>query len=149
VLCPTPSPIAEQARAAGASIVGEDDLIASIKEGVINFDRLICHRDTNAKLNGARIARILGPKGLMPNTKHGTVVSDIGKAVRGLVGGAEYRERVGVIRLAIGNLSLSPEELARNIKVLIESIKKDSAQMSDKIAKEIHEVVSFSTHPLS
>lgn len=135
--------MAELARTAGAAIVGEDDLIASIKEGKIEFDRLLCARQSAQKLNKAGVGRILGPKGLMPSTKQGTVIDDIARAVKGMVGGSEYRERLGVIRIAIGQLAFTPEELQRNIKVLMESIKKDAAQMSDKISKEIHEVVSF------
>jgi large subunit ribosomal protein L1 len=135
--------MADLALAAGASIVGEDDLLASIKEGEINFDRLLCHRSSVQKLNKASVGRILGPKGLMPSTKLGTVVVNVARGVRGMTGGSEYREKLGVIRLAIGQLTFSPEQLQHNIKALIESVKKDAAQMSDKISKEIHEVVSF------
>lgn len=135
--------MAEQARSAGATIVGEDDLIDRIKEGEIEFDRLLCARQSAQKLNQAGVGRILGPKGLMPNNKQGTVIDDITRAVRGMVGGSEYREKLGVIRLAVGQLAFTPEELQRNIKAVMESIKKDAAQLSDKISKEIHEVVSF------
>ena len=135
--------MAEQARSAGAAIVGEDDLIDRIKEGEIDFDRLLCARQSAQKLNKAGVGRILGPKGLMPNNKQGTMIDDIVRAVRGMVGGSEYREKLGVIRLAIGQLAHTPEELQRNIKTLMQSIKKDAAQMSDKISKEIHEVVRF------
>lgn len=135
--------MAEQARAAGATIVGEDDLIDRIKEGEIEFDRLLCARQSAQKLNKAGVGRILGPKGLMPNAKQGTMIGDIARAVRGMVGGSEYREKLGVIRLAIGQLAFTPEELQHNIRVLIQNVKKDMGQMSDKISKEIHEVVSF------
>ena len=143
VICPTPSPMAERARAAGAAIVGEDDVIESIKQGNIDFDRLLCVRQSAQKLNKAGVGRILGPKGLMPSTKQGTLIDDIARAVKGMVGGSEYRERLGVIRLSIGQLAFTPEELQRNIKAVMASIKKDAAQMSDKISKEIHEVVSL------
>lgn len=132
---------------AGAAIVGEDDLIASIKAGEINFDRFLCVRQSAAKLNTAGIGRILGPKGLMPSVKQGTVIDDIVRAVKGLVGGSEYREKLGVIRLAIGQLAFSPEELQQNIKALMTNVNKDAGRMSDKIAKEIHEVVSFPRKP--
>ena len=135
--------MADLARSAGASIVGEDDLIESIKAGNINFDRLLCSRQSAQKLNTANVGRILGPKGLMPNNKQGTVIDDIARSVRGLVGGSEYREKLGVIRLAVGQLAFSPEQLQRNIRALMDSVKKDIAQMSDKIAKEVHEVVSL------
>lgn len=143
VICPTPSRMAELARAAGASIVGEDDVIDSIKKGDINFDRLLCVRQSAQKLNKAGVGRILGPKGLMPTTKQGTIIDDIVRAVKGMVGGSEYRERLGVIRLAIGQLAFTPEELQRNIKTVMESIKKDMARLSGKLSKEIHEVVSL------
>lgn len=139
--------MADKARNAGAAIVGEDDLLASIKAGEINFDRLLCVRQSAAKLNTANVGRILGPKGLMPSIKQGTMIDDIARAIRGMVGGSEYREKLGVIRLAIGQLAFSPEQLQRNIKALMTNVNKDAREMSDKIAKEIHEVVSFPHYP--
>lgn len=79
----------------------------------------------------------------MPSVKLGTVVKDVAGSVKGMVGGSEYRERLGVIRMAIGQLGFTPEEMQRNVKTFMEQIKKDMAQLSDRINKEIHEVVSF------
>jgi large subunit ribosomal protein L1 len=97
-------------------------------------------------MNKAGLGRLLGPKGLMPSTKTGTVVTNVGITVRNMVGGSEYRERLGVIRMAIGQLGFTPEEMQRNVKSFMDTIKKEMAQMSDRINKEIHEVVLSSTN---
>lgn len=97
------------------------------------------------KMNKAGLGRILGPKGLMPSTKTNTVVKDVGASVTDMVGASEYRERLGVIRMAVGQLGMTPDELARNIKSFIENVKKDMAVLSDRIAKDVHEVVSIRT----
>jgi len=136
----------KEALAAGASLVGEDEVFNKIKEGVVDFDRCICHFDSFQKMNKAGLGRILGPKGLMPSTKTGTVVTQIGATVRDMVGGSEYRERDGVVRLAVGQLGFTPELLQANIKAFMNAVKKDMAQMQDKITKEIHEVVSLSAY---
>jgi len=94
------------------------------------------------------LGRLLGPKGLMPSAKLGTVVKDVAAIVRDMVGGSEYRERLGVVRMAVGQLGFTPEEMQRNIRALVEKVKKDMAQLSDKISKELHEVVSSATYPL-
>jgi large subunit ribosomal protein L1 len=122
-------------------LVGEDEVFDMIKEGKIEFERCICHIDSLQKLNKAALGRILGPRGLMPSQKMGTVVKDVETTVREMVGGSEYRERLGVIRMAIGQLGFSPEEMQKNIKAFMEQVKKDIAQMSDRISKDVHEVV--------
>jgi large subunit ribosomal protein L1 len=142
VIAAPDSKAAEEARAAGAVLVGEDDVFAQIKEGIIEFDRCICHADSLQKMNKAGLGRQLGPKGLMPSTKTGTVVTQVGASVRNMVGGSEYRERLGVIRMAVGQLGFTPEELQRNVKAFMDMVKKDISAMSDRINKEIHEVVS-------
>jgi hypothetical protein len=121
--------------------VGEDEIIAQIKEGIVEFERCICHPDSLPKMNKAGLGRILGPKGLMPSTKLGTVVTNVGATVKNMVGASEYRERDGVVRMAIGQLKFTPEELQKNIKMFMETLKKDIAQLSDRINKEVHEVV--------
>ncbi|KAF2140354.1 uncharacterized protein K452DRAFT_230946 [Aplosporella prunicola CBS 121167] len=140
------SKAAEAARAAGAALVGEEDVFDAVKEGRVDFDRCICHVDSASKMNRAGLGRILGPKGLMPSAKTGTVIKDVATAVKDMVGGAEYRERLGVIRIAIGQLGFTPEEIQRNIKSFVDSLKKDMAILSDRISKEIHEVVLSSTN---
>jgi large subunit ribosomal protein L1 len=146
VICPPDSKYAEAARAAGASLVGEEDIFEAVKDGKIEFDRCICQTDSLDKMNKAGLGRFLGPKGLMPSTKLGTVVKDPAAVLKDLIGGAEYRERLGVIRMAIGQLGFTPEEMRRNIKAFIEAVKKDIAHLSDKINKELAEVVLSSTH---
>jgi large subunit ribosomal protein L1 len=144
VIADPESKAAADARSAGAVLVGEDEIFAQIKEGIVEFDRCICHIDSLQKLNKAGLGRVLGPKGLMPSTKTGTVVTQVGTSVRNMVGASEYRERLGVIRMAVGQLGFTPEEMQKNVKTFMDALKKDLAQMSDRISKEIHEVVS---HP--
>lgn len=127
---------------AGASVVGEDTVFDAVKAGRIDFDRCICHVDSVSKLNAAGVARILGPRGLMPSVKLGTITKDINGMMQGLVGGNEYREKLGVIRCAVGQLGFTPEEMQANIKAFIAEIKKDIVVLSDQIGKDIHEVVS-------
>lgn len=141
VIAPADSKAGQEARSAGATLVGEEEIFAQIQEGVIEFDRCICHIDSLQKLNKAGLGRVLGPKGLMPSTKTGTVVNNIGPTVRNMVGGSEYRERLGVIRMAVGQLGFTPVEMQENIKSFMDSLKKDIAQLSDRASKEIHEVV--------
>jgi large subunit ribosomal protein L1 len=146
VICPPNSKHAEAARAAGATLVGEEDIFEAVKDGKIEFDRCICQTDSLVKMNKAGLGKNLGPRQLMPSAKTGTVVKNVGAAVSELVGGAEYRERLGVVRMAIGQLGFTPEQLQRNIKVFVEAVKKDMAQIRDKINKELAEVVLSSTN---
>ena len=143
VVCPKDSAIAATALKAGAVIVGEEEVFEAVKEGRIKFDRCLCHVDSLPKLLNSGAARMLGPRGLMPSAKLGTVVKDVRTSVGGLVGGSEYREKLGVIRMAVGQLGFSPEEMQSNIKAFIAEVKKDISRLSDKIGKEIHEVVSL------
>lgn len=142
VICPPDSEHAKAARAAGATLVGEDVVFDAVKAGRIEFDRCVCHVNSQQRLNQMGLGRILGPRGLMPSAKLGTVVKDVGNAVKDSVGGSEYRERVGVIRLRVAGLEFTPDEVARNVRAVVEGIKRDAAGMSDRFVKEIHEVVS-------
>lgn len=146
VICPPDSLHAKAAREAGASVVGESDIFDAVKEGKIEFDRCICHADSLPALSKAGVARVLGPRGLMPSAKTGTVVKDISNSVKEMVGASEYRERFGVVRLAVGQLGYTPEQLSRNIKACVEGIRKDINALSDRISKDIHEVVLSSTN---
>ena len=146
VIAAPDSAAAKAASAAGASVVGEDSIFAAVKEGRIDFDRCLCHQDSLPKLAKSGVARILGPRGLMPSAKTGTVVKDVGGSVREMVGGSEYRERLGVVRMAIGQLGFTPEEMQKNIKAFVEGVKRDIAGLSDRISKDIHEVVLSSTN---
>jgi len=146
VICPPDSKHAEAAKAAGATLVGEDEIFEAVKDGRIEFDRCICQTDSLAKMNKAGLGRILGPRGLMPSSKMGTVVKDPALVIKDLVGGAEYKERLGVIRMAVGQLAFTPEQIALNIKTFLDAVKKDMAQLSDRINKELAEVVLSSTN---
>ncbi|KAF2718944.1 ribosomal protein L1 [Polychaeton citri CBS 116435] len=146
VICPPDSVHAKAARAAGATLVGEENVFDAVKAGTIDFDRCICQSDSLPKLAKAGVARILGPRGLMPSAKTGTVVKDVSASVKDMVGASEYRERLGVVRMAVGQLGFTPEEMQRNIRAFIEQVKKDTAALSDRINKEIHEVVLSSSN---
>ncbi|CZS94231.1 probable 50S ribosomal protein L1 [Rhynchosporium agropyri] len=146
VICPPDSKYAKDALAAGATLVGEDEIFEAVKDGKIEFDRCICQLESLEKMNRAGLGRFLGPRGLMPSTKLGTVVKDPANMLKDLIGGAEYRERLGVVRMAIGQLGFTPEEMQRNIKAFIDAMKKDMANLNDKISKELAEVVLSSTN---
>ncbi len=146
VICPSDSKYAEQAKAAGATLVGEEEIFEAVKDGRIEFDRCLCQTDSLDKLNKAGLGRYLGPRGLMPSTKLGTVVKDPAAVLQDLIGGAEYRERLGVVRMAVGQLGFTPEEMQRNVKAFIDAVKKDMAHLSDKVNKELAEVVLSSTN---
>ena len=147
VICPPGSRAEKDAKAAGAEVVGQDDVIESIKAGNINFESCIAHPASVAAMNKAALGRVLGPRGLMPSPKMGTVVENVGAAVRNLRTGSFYRERSGVIRLAIGQLGFSPDELRKNIRAFINQVKKDAFAMSDQMSKEIGEVVRLPGFP--
>jgi len=82
----------------------------------------------------------------MPSAKTGTVVTNVGESVKNMVGASEYRERLGVVRMAVGQLGYAPEELQSNIRAFIENVRRDIAGLSDRTPKDIHEVVLSSTN---
>lgn len=146
VIAPPDSAQAKAAREAGASLVGEEDVFEQVKEGKIDFDRCICSSDSLPKLAKSGIARILGPRGLMPSAKLGTVVKDVATSVKDMVGGSEYRERMGTVRMAVGQLGFTPDMMQKNIRTFVEGLRKDMAGISDRTPKDIHEVVLSSTN---
>ncbi|KAJ5536521.1 hypothetical protein N7513_009707 [Penicillium frequentans] len=146
VICPPGSKAATEALAAGAVLVGEAEVFEAVKAGRIEFERCLAHPDSLPALNKAGLGRILGPRGLMPSVKNGTVVEDVAGRVEMLRGGTVYRERDAVIRLPIGQLGFSPEQLRDNLRTTIDQVKKDAAKLNDRISKEVYEVVLSSTH---
>ncbi|KAJ5586167.1 hypothetical protein N7450_005954 [Penicillium hetheringtonii] len=146
VICPPDSKQAKDALAAGAVLVGEDEVFEAVKAGRIEFDRCLAHPDSVPALNKAGLGRILGPRGLMPSAKAGTVVEDVASRVEDLRGGTVYRERDAVIRLPIGQLGFSPEQLRDNLRTTIDQIKKDASGLNDRINKEIYEIVLSTSH---
>jgi large subunit ribosomal protein L1 len=113
---------AEEARAAGADIVGGDDLIEQVSGGMLDFDAAVATPDMMGKVG--RLGRVLGPRGLMPNPKTGTVTGDVGKAVEDIKGGKiEYRvDRQANLHIVIGKTSFSEAQLADNFAVALDEV---------------------------
>ncbi|SDC48794.1 50S ribosomal protein L1 [Shouchella lonarensis] len=115
---------AKEAEAAGADYVGEDDLINKINQGWFDFDVIVATPDMMAQVG--RLGRVLGPKGLMPNPKTGTVTFDVAKAVAEIKAGkVEYRvDKSGNIHVPIGKVSFEPAQLLENFQTIIETLHK-------------------------
>ena len=113
---------AEEAKAAGADLVGADDLAEKIQSGDIDFDRCIATPDMMAVVG--RLGKVLGPKGLMPNPKLGTVTPNVVDAVKAAKGGEiEFRvEKAGIVHAGVGKSSFSQESLAENVRAFISAI---------------------------
>ena len=120
----TQGPNVEKAKEAGADLVGMDELAADIKKGEINFDVVIASPDA-MRIVG-QLGQILGPKGLMPNPKVGTVSADVGKAVNNAKAGqVQFRnDKAGIIQCAVGKASFETDDLIENITSLLEAINK-------------------------
>lgn len=147
VICKEGSAVAIQARAAGAVAVGEESLFEIIRAGTINFTAMICDQSSADKLAKQKdLPRILGPKGLMPSVKTKTITSNVLGMLREMAGADQYREKDGVVRIAIGQLGFTPEMLAKNVKAFVAHIKDDCVKLEHQGAKEVHEVVLSSTH---
>lgn len=114
--------LAQQARDAGADIVGADDLVEKVSGGFLDFDLCIATPDLMGQVG--KLGRVLGPRGLMPNPKTGTVTMDVGQAVTAFKGGrVEYRtDRVGNVHVPIGKASFSVKDLLTNARALIDEI---------------------------
>src|SRR5690554_7701245 len=115
---------ADEAREAGADIVGAEDLMEAIMGGKIDFDRCIATPDMMPLVG--RLGKILGPRNLMPNPKVGTVTPDVAGAVKAAKGGAvEYRvEKAGILHAGVGKVSFSEEALLQNIKAFTDAVQK-------------------------
>src|SRR3569833_2933915 len=115
---------AEEAKAAGADVVGAEDLFEIVNGGKIDFDRCIATPDMMPLVG--RLGKVLGPRGIMPNPKVGTVTMDITNAVKGAKGGSvEFRvEKAGIIQAGIGKASFNAEQLVENIKALADVVNK-------------------------
>ena len=117
-------PKAEEAKAAGADVVGAEDLVEKIQNGVIEFDRCIATPDMMPLVG--RLGKVLGPRGMMPNPKVGTVTMDVTGAVKGAKGGAvEFRvEKAGIVHAGVGKASFPAEKLVENIKAFADAVQK-------------------------
>ena len=113
-----------EAKEAGADFVGSDDMVAKVSEGFMDFDRVIATPDMMGAVG--KLGRVLGPRGLMPNPKVGTVTFDVGTAVREAKGGkVEYRvEKAGIVHARIGKVSFTEQALADNAGALIQALMK-------------------------
>src|SRR5215467_5739256 len=113
---------ADEAKAAGADVVGAEDLVEQVSKGVINFDRCIATPDLMGLVG--RLGKVLGPRGLMPNPRVGTVTMDVTSAVRGAKGGAvEFRvEKAGIVQAGVGKASFSDKALVENIRAFVDAV---------------------------
>ncbi len=117
-------PKAEEARKAGAELVGDEDLAEKVQAGELNFDRCIATPDMMGLLG--KLARVLGPRGLMPNPKLGTVTMDVAEAIKAAKGGqVEYRaDKAGIVHAGVGKASFSAENIEKNIRSFVDAILK-------------------------
>ena len=122
----------KEAQDAGADLVGGDDLIEKIKNGEMNFEKLICSSSMMIKLS--KLGKVLGPKGLMPNPKLGTVTEKIGESVKNAKAGqVEIKnDKDGNIGLSIGKKSFSEEKLIKNFNAIISSLEKEKSNITIK-----------------
>jgi len=113
---------ADKARAAGAELVGAEDLMEIIQKGEMNFDRCIATPDMMAVVG--RLGKVLGPRGLMPNPKLGTVTQDVVAAVEAAKGGqVEYRvEKAGIIHVGVGKISFDQDAIVENVRTLVNAV---------------------------
>ncbi len=121
---------ADEARAAGADIVGAEDLVEIVSKGTINFDRCIATPDMMGLVG--RLGKVLGPRGLMPNPRVGTVTMDVVGAVKGAKGGSvEFRvEKAGIVHAGVGKASFTEQALVENIKAFVDAVVKAKPQGS-------------------
>ncbi len=134
---------AEEATAAGAEVVGAEDLMEQIQAGNINFDRVIATPDMMGIVG--RLGKVLGPKGMMPNPKLGTVTPNVAEAVKAAKGGqVEFRvEKAGIIHSGIGKASFSDADLKRNFEAFVDAIVK--AKPAGAKGKYVRKVAMSST----
>lgn len=113
-----------EAKEAGADFVGADDMVEKVQGGWLDFDKVVATPDMMATVS--KLGKVLGPRGLMPNPKVGTVSFDVGKAVKELKAGkVEFRnEKAGIIHAAVGKLSFGPEKIKDNILAFLEGVNK-------------------------
>src|SRR5258708_2547099 len=119
---------ADEARAAGADVVGAEDLVERVNSGNIDFDRCIATPDLMPLVG--RLGKVLGPRGLMPNPKVGTVTMDVTGAVKASKGGAvEFRvEKAGIVHAGVGKASFSADKLVENIRAFADAVQKAKPQ---------------------
>src|SRR6516162_1583522 len=134
---------AEEAKAAGADVVGAEDLVEKVTGGNIDFDRCIATPDLMPLVG--RLGKVLGPRGLMPNPKVGTVTMDVAGAVKGAKGGSiEFRvEKAGIVHAGVGKASFATDKLVENIKAFADAVAK--AKPSGAKGTFVHRIAISST----
>jgi large subunit ribosomal protein L1 len=115
---------ADEAKAAGADVVGAEDLVEKVNAGQIDFDRCIATPDLMGLVG--RLGKVLGPRGLMPNPRVGTVTMDVATAVKGAKGGSvEFRvEKAGIVQAGVGKASFTEDKLVENIRAFVDAVNK-------------------------
>src|SRR5438552_7337032 len=134
---------ADEAKAAGADVIGAEDLVEKVQGGNIDFDRVVATPDLMPLVG--RLGKVLGPRGLMPNPKVGTVTMDVTSAVKGAKGGSvEFRvEKAGIVQAGVGKASFSADQLVQNIKAFADAVQK--AKPAGAKGTFIHRVAISST----
>jgi large subunit ribosomal protein L1 len=119
---------ADEAKAAGADLVGAEDLVEKVQGGAIDFDRVVATPDLMPLVG--RLGKVLGPRGLMPNPKVGTVTMDVTNAVKGAKGGSvEFRvEKAGIVQAGVGKASFGEDKLVENIRAFADAVQKSRPQ---------------------
>jgi large subunit ribosomal protein L1 len=115
-------PKADEATAAGADVVGAEELVTRVQEGFMDFDRVIATPDMMALVG--RLGKVLGPRGLMPNPKVGTVTMNVGQAVKDAKGGAvEFRvEKAGIVHAGVGKASFTEDAITANVRAFVDAL---------------------------
>jgi large subunit ribosomal protein L1 len=133
----------KEAREAGADYVGAEDIVEKITKGWLDFDKVVATPDIMGVVG--RLGKILGPRGLMPNPKLGTVTFDVGRAVREIKAGkVEYKaEKAGVVHVPIGKVSFDPQKLVENARAIIDSVNR--AKPSTSKGKYLRKLAISST----
>src|SRR5215211_8765586 len=129
---------ADEAREAGADVVGAEELVTEVQGGRIDFDRVIATPDLMPLVG--RLGKVLGPRGMMPNPKVGTVTMDVAGAVKGAKGGAvEFRvEKAGIVQAGVGKASFTEDQLTGNIRAFIDAVLKAKPQgQKGKFVKKV------------
>lgn len=147
VICKEGSATAIQASKAGAIATGEETMFDLIRAGTIAFTAVICDRNSADKLSKQKdLGRILGPKGIMPSLRQKTITSNVLGLLKEMHGADNYREKDGVVRIAIGQLGFTPDQLAANVKAMVSKVKEDMREIDTQTHKELHEIVLSTTN---
>ncbi|CAN6596927.1 large ribosomal subunit protein uL1m [Trichomonascus vanleenenianus] len=134
---------AAEAKKAGATIVGADDLIKQVKDGVINFDKAYATPDMVSRLN--QVARILGPKGLMPSAKRGTVTNNIYSVISEAAGETVYKQTTPVLSVPVGRAHFSDYEIIRNVVAVTDALRENINRMDSKKAPQLGKTIITTT----